>query len=222
MEAFLEASAALGLLDRVGDDSYKTSAMSSAFLVPGKPDYVGDLALHITNYWHTWGSLDRLIVEGRTELPFDNGFTDASTYWSDYMKGQHNRALSGQADNLVKSVDLSGRRKLLDLGGGAGSYSIALCKHNPELKARIIDRKEPLEIAARLVAESGLEDRIELVEGDFGEIELGNDSDVVLISGVALIVSEEECRALLRRAHEALAPGGVLVLQDFMRVDYSA
>ena len=222
VEAFLEANAALGLLDKVGDGSYKTSSMSSAFLVPGKPEYVGDLALHITNYWHTWGSLDRLIVEGRTELPFDNGFTDASTYWSDYMKGQHNRALSGQADNLVKSVDLSGSRKLLDLGGGAGSYSIALCKHNPELKARIIDRKEPLEIAARLIAESGLEDSIELVEGDFGEIDLGNDSDVVLISGVALIVSEEECRALLRRAHEALAPGGVLVLQDFMRVDYSS
>ena len=221
VEAFLEANVALGLLDKVGDDGYKCSDMSSAYLVPGKREYVGDLALHITNYWRSWGNLDRLIVEGRTELPFQNGFTDASTYWADYMKGQHNRALSGQADNLVKSVDLTGKRKLLDLGGGAGSYSMALCNANPGLRAFVIDRKEPLDIAARLVAENGLEDRIELVEGDFDKVALGNDSDVVLISGVALIVSEEECRGLFRRAYEALAPGGIIILQDFMRVDHS-
>ncbi len=220
--AFLEACVALGLLDRVGDGGYRCSAASSAHLVPGKREYVGDLALHITNYWHTWGNLDRLIVEGRTELPFQNGFTDAATYWWDYMRGQDNRATSGQADNLVRSVDLSDRRKLLDLGGGAGSYSIALCKANQGLEARVVDRKEPLEVAAGLVAENGLEDRITLVEGDFDNVELGYDSDAVLISGVVLIVSEEQCRELFRRAYETLAPGGMLILQDFMRVDYSA
>ena len=220
--AFLEAAVALGLLDKAGGNAYRCSAASSAYLVPGRREYVGDLALHITNYWHTWGNLDRLILEGRTELPFQNGFTDAATYWSDYMRGQDNRATSGQADNLVRSVDLSGRRKLLDLGGGAGSYSIALCKANPRLEAWVVDRKEPLEIAARLVAENGLEGRVKLVEGDFSEVDLGSDSDVVLISGVVLIISEEECRDLFRRAHEALAPGGMLILQDFMRVDYSA
>ena len=221
VEAFLEAGAALGLLDRAGDGSYRASQMASACLVPGKPDYVGDLVLHITNYWHTWGNLDRLIVEGRTELPFENGFTDAPTYWADYMKGQHNRAMAGQADNLVKSVDLTGRRKLLDLGGGAGSYSIALCSHNPGLEAYVIDRKEPLEIARKLIAEHGLEGRVTPVEGDFGEIDLGSDSDVVLISGVVLIKPEEECRSLFRRAYDALAPGGIVIVQDFMRVDYS-
>ena len=221
MGAFLDACVALGLLDRVGDNGYACSETSSAYLVPWKREYVGDLALHITNYWHTWGNLDRLIVEGRTELPFQNGFTDAATYWSDYMRGQDNRARSGQADNLVRSVDLTGRRRLLDLGGGAGSYSIALCRANPGLEARVIDRREPLEIAAGLVAENGLQDRVTLVEGDIDKVDLGRDSDVVLISGVALIVSEEECRALFRLAHEALVPGGMLVLQDFMRLDYS-
>ena len=58
--------------------------------------------------------------------------------------------------------------------------------------------KEPLEIAAEQIAESGLEDRIGLVEGDFDEVELGSDSDVVLISGVVLIKSESECRRVIR------------------------
>ena len=94
-------------------------------------------------------------------------------------------------------------------------------QRQPGLRAFVIDRKEPLDIAARLVAENGLEDRIELVEGDFDKVALGNDSDVVLISGVALIISEEECRSLFRRAYEALAPYGIIILQDFMRVDHS-
>ena len=220
VEAFLEAGVALGLLEK-DDDRYSNSPESAAHLVPGKQGYVGDLVLHITNYWDSWGKLDRLIVEGRTELPFENGYTDVPTYWTDYMNGQHNRAVSGQSDNLVRSVDLSGKKKMLDLGGGAGSYSIALCQHNPELTAYVVDAKEPLEIAAEQIAESGLEDRVIPVEGDFDEIELGNDSDVILISGVVLIKGEEECRRLLRRAYDALVPGGMVIVQDFMRVDFS-
>ncbi|HJO82760.1 MAG: methyltransferase [SAR202 cluster bacterium] len=218
VQAFLEACVELELAQNDGD-SFCNSPLSSSFLLPGKHEYVGDLVLHITNYWHTWGNLDRLIVEGVTELPFENGFTDAATYWTDYMKGQHNRAAAGQGQHLVNTVDLTGRRKMLDLGGGAASYSIALCGANPKLNSRVIDQREPLEIAEPLVDDAGLEDRITLVEGDFFEMDLGADSDVVLISGVVLIVSEQDCRRAFRRAYDALAPGGMIIVQDFMRID---
>jgi predicted O-methyltransferase YrrM len=221
VQAFLEACTALGLLEK-SDNTFTDSVLSSAFLVPEKQDYVGNLVLHITNYWHTWGNLDRLIREGRTELPFENGFTDAATYWKDYMEGQDNRATAGQGHNLAKSVDLTGKRKMLDLGGGAASYSIALCAANPQLTSHVIDAKEPLAIARPLVAEQNLQDRIRLVEGDFHTINLDSDNDVVLISGVVLIKSEDECRKLFHRAYNALVSGGMIIVQDFMRVDHSA
>jgi precorrin-6B methylase 2 len=221
MEAFLEACAALGLLDKQGD-RYTDSAQAAAFLVPDKPTYVGDLALHITNYWHTWGKLDQLIRKGRTELPFENGFVDAPTYWTDYMRGQHNRATAGQGAYLVQRVPLDGRRRMLDLGGGAASYSIALCAANPELRADVVDQAEPLAIARPLVEAAGLQDRITLVPGDFNTVELATDYDVALISGVVLIKSEAACRAVFRRALGALKPGGLVIVQDFMRVDHSA
>ena len=221
MGAFLEACTALGLLDKEGE-SYTDSAQAEAFLVPGKPTYVGDLVLHITNYWHTWGKLDELIKEGRAELPFENGFVDAPTYWTDYMLGQHNRATAGQNAYLVQSVQLEGRRKMLDLGGGAASYSIALCADNPELLADVVDQVEPLEVARPLVEAAGLQNRITLVPGDFNTIELASDYDVVLISGVVLIKSEAACREVFRRALGALKPGGLVIVQDFMRVDHSA
>lgn len=220
VEAFLEACTVLGLLAKTGD-AYRNADIATAFLIPDKPDYVGNLVLHITNYWHTWGNLDILIREGRTELPFENGYTDAATYWKDYMEGQHNRATAGQGQNLTQSVDLGGRHKMLDLGGGAASYSLALCEANPQLHSYVIDAKEPLAIAKPLVEAQDLQDRITLVEGDMNTIDLGKDNDVVLISGVVLIKSEDDCRRMFRRAYDALKPGGLIIVQDFMRIDHS-
>ena len=136
--------------------------------------------------------------------------------------GQHNRATAGQGEQLVKSVDLSDRCKLLDLGGGAGSYSIALCTANPDLHAVVVDQKEPLALARSLVEQHHLQNRISLQEGDFNSITLDIDYDVVLISGVVLIKSPEECKELFRRAHAALMPGGMVIVQDFMKVDNAA
>jgi hypothetical protein len=223
VQAFLEVCVALKLLDKT-DDLFTNSILASSFLMPDKPDYVGNLVLHITNYWHTWSHLDTLIREGRTGFPFENGFTHRATYWTDYMRGQHDRAVAGQGQHLAKSVDLTGRRTLLDLGGGAASYSIALCAANPQLHARVIDAKEPLAIARPLVAEHNLQARITFIEGDFHTIALGSDNDVVLISDVVLIKAEEECRTLFRRAYDALVPGGLIIVpivQNFIRIDHS-
>ena len=220
IRAFLESCVVLGLLEK-REDLYADSPVSSKFLVKGKREYVGDHALHHTNTWASWGRLDEILKEGKTLLPYETGYVDPETYWTNYMMGQHNRAASGQAHHLVKSLDLRDKRKLLDLGGGAASYSIALCGANPQLKAVVADRKEPLEIARPLVDEHNLQDRITLLEGDFFEIDLGTGYDAALISGVVLIKSEEECRRMFKLAFDHLLPGGMIIVQDYMRIDFS-
>ncbi|MSQ22340.1 MAG: hypothetical protein EXR53_03400, partial [Dehalococcoidia bacterium] len=185
VQAFLDSCGVLGLLDKQGD-RYVNSPVASQSLVPGKDKYVGDLVLHITNHWETWGRLDKLIQDGKTVRPFETGYVDAATYWRDYMWGQHNRALAGQAEQLVKTVDLGNRNRMMDMGGGAASYSIALCQANPQLKSVVIDQREPLAIARQL---AGLQKRIRLVEGDFFTVDLGRGNDVALISGVTMIKS---------------------------------
>ncbi len=228
--ALLAAADALGLVRRADQDAeptYELSDSARRYLLPDSDDYVGNLVLHITNYWHTWGNLDRLVLDGRTELPFDNGYTSEDRYWNNYMAGQHDRAVAGQGQNLAEAVDLSGRTSLLDLGGGAASYSIALCQANPDLQAVVVDAPEPLAIAEPLVAGAGLDDRIDLVPGDLFDRDLEaqvsetGDTDVVLISGVVLIKGEDDCRELFRRSHDLLVDGGLLVVQDFMRLDDS-
>lgn len=219
IQAFLDSCAALGLLEANGD-KYRTSPLCSRFLVKGKEEYVGDHALHHTNTWDSWGRLDELIMEGAPLRPYETGFVDEPTYWTNYMVGQHNRATSGQARQLVENVDLSNRHTMLDLGGGAASYSIALCSANPHLKAVVVDQKEPLAIARPLVAEHGLEDRVSFLEGSFFETDLGSGYDVALVSGVVLISSEETCRRLFELTYRVLKPGGMVIIQDYMRVDH--
>ena len=221
VRAFLEACVGLDLLEKQGN-RYANSPMAANFLVKGKREYVGDHALHHTNTWALWGRLDEIIKSGESQLPFETGYVDASTYWNNYIMGQHNRAASGQAYHLVENVDLRGRRKLVDLGGGAASYSIALCGANPDLQAVVTERKEPLSIARPLVEEHGLQDRIRLLEGDFFDLELDRDFDVALISGVVLIKSEEDCRRLIKLAYDLLLPGGLVIVQDYMRLDDSS
>lgn len=217
---FLESCVVLDLLEK-REDKYVNSPLASRFLVKGKQEYVGDHALHHTNTWASWGRLDEIIREGKTLLPYETGYVDAPTYWTDYMMGQHNRATSGQARGLVENVDLSDRRKLLDLGGGAASYSIALCDANPELNAVVLDAKEPLGIAGPLVDEHNLRSQITLREGDFLNTNLETDFDVALISGIVLIKPEEDIRRLFRIAYDALLPGGMVIVQDYMRIDHS-
>lgn len=220
VKAFLESCTVLDLVERQGD-KYNNSALTSRFLVKDREEYVGDHALHHTNTWASWGRLDEIIKEGKTLLPYETGYVDADTYWSNYMMGQHNRATSGQASQLVQNVDLSNRSKLVDLGGGAASYSIALCGANPQLKSVVVDHKEPLSIARPLVAEHNLQDRISFQEGNAFEADLEQDYDVALISGVVLITSEEDNRRMFKLAYDVLAPGGMVIVQDYMRLDHS-
>ena len=217
-QAFLDCCVVLDLLI-FSDEKFTNSPTASDFLVKGKDSYVGDHAIHHTNTWASWGRLDEVIKEGKTLIPFETGFVDEATYWNDYMIGQHNRATSGQAVQLVQSVDLGGKRNLIDLGGGAASYSIALCQANAQLKAVVVDQKEPLIVAKTFVEQNNLTDRISLVEGSFFEADIGAGYDVCLISGVVLISPDEDCRKLFKVAFDILEAGGLVIVQDYMRLD---
>ena len=71
-----------------------------------------------------------------------------------------------------------------------GNYSIALCQAYPNLKVCILDAKEPLELAKKLLEEKNLSDRVVLKEGNFHTLGLDADYDIVLICGVICITSD--------------------------------
>jgi ubiquinone/menaquinone biosynthesis C-methylase UbiE len=105
---------------------------------------------------------------------------------------------------------------MLDVGGGSGAYAIAFAQANPQLRVEVFDQPAVLAIAQRHIRETGIEDRVSTRVGDLRTDEFGGGYDLVLISAICHMLSEEENRNLLARAFRALAPGGRVVIQDFL------
>ncbi len=78
----------------------------------------------------------------------------------------------GIAPRIAKEIDLSGRKHLLDLGGGPGTYAIHFCLENPTLKATIADLSTTRPFAEKTIERFNLSDRIDFVPNNYLEDDL--------------------------------------------------
>ncbi len=108
---------------------------------------------------------------------------------------------------------------MLDVGGGSGAFSIALCTHNPRLHATVLDFPAVVDMARSYRDEAGLAARIELLPGDAVHTPWPADQDVVLLSYLLSALSDTEIDVVLAKANDSLVPGGLLIVHDFMLDD---
>ncbi len=119
------------------------------------------------------------------------------------------------ADPIAAAVSLpSNARRLLDVGGGHGLYSIAFCRRFPVLSATIFDLPEALASARENAAATHIDDRISLQPGDYRTDSLGEGYDAALLFSILHAHRPDENLALLRKVAHALNPGGVVVVLD--------
>jgi L-tyrosine C(3)-methyltransferase len=109
---------------------------------------------------------------------------------------------------LLHQVDYSEVNTLLDVGGGDAVNAIALARAHPHLKVTVFDLEGAVEVARDNIAAAGLADRIDVVVGDMFGDPMPDGFDLVLFAHQFVIWSPEQNQALLKRAYEALAPGG--------------
>src|SRR5208337_2973758 len=130
-----------------------------------------------------------------------------------FSSAQHTGSL-GPARLMAKRVDLKDRRKLLDVGGGSGAYSISFCATNPQLSATILDFPQTVDTAKRYAREAGLADRIGNLAGNAVTTDWPDGHDVVLMSYVWSAVGADDIAILARRAFDALPSGGLVLVHD--------
>jgi SAM-dependent methyltransferase len=209
----LTACVALGLLARDGE-RYANAPASATYLVRTSPAYFGDyFRFQVSRQiYPTLMHLDAALRGERVDFYAqlrDPGEARAFTI------AQHSGSL-GPAHVVARLVDLAGARRLLDVGGGSGAFSIVLCERTPGLASTIIDLPGVAAVGRVLVGERGLADRIAFVEGDARTVEWPQPNDAVLMSYLLSAVSEPAARGLLAKAGKALAPGGRLLVHDFV------
>ena len=214
----LTALTSLGLLERTAA-GWVNSPAARDFLVSGAPGDLGDyLRFQIDRQMYPFmHNLSDALRGRRDAVPFE----DYEAWFGDagearlYSESQHTASVS-LGPLAAALVDLSACRKLLDVGGGSGAFSIGLCQVNPQLQATILDFPSVIEVAREFVARAGLEARFAFVPGNALKTEWPDGQDAVLFSYVSGSVSAEGVEDLYRRAHRALVPGGVVVIHDFM------
>lgn len=209
---FLNACIGLSLLERRGDD-YCNSALSQALLVPGSPAYLGNALRYSDDLYGTWGQLEQALREDQPQLPASNYLGDDPVQTRHFVYAMHDRAL-GIGRALLELVDLSGRRQLLDIGGGPGTYSALLVQRYPQLRAQVLELPGVAAIARDILATMGVGERVTLLPGDYLATPFPTGNDVVLLSGVLHRETAATCQALLARACASLQPGGLLLISD--------
>jgi cyclopropane fatty-acyl-phospholipid synthase-like methyltransferase len=127
----------------------------------------------------------------------------------------HSRAL-GIGRAVVPLLDLAGRRRALDVGGGPGTYSVLIAEAHPGLECVVLDLPPVTAIATELIETAGLTGRVQTLAGDYHVTAFPLGVDAVLFFGVLHQENPDAIRGLLRRAHEALAPGGIVYVLDMM------
>jgi len=123
------------------------------------------------------------------------------------------------APKVVKALDLSGRKRLLDLGGGPGTYAIQFCLENPGLSAVIFDLPGTRPFAEKTVERFGLSGRVGFAAGDFNEDPLPSGFDVAWLSQILHGEGPEDGVRLVAKAAKALLPGGILLIHEFLLED---
>jgi ubiquinone/menaquinone biosynthesis C-methylase UbiE len=221
LRTLLASLVALGLVTRDGE-TFANAPASARYLVRGAPAYFGDYYRFQVSrqLYPAMTRLDAGLAGDDAGLLFggEEGMMADATEAEMFSRAQH-AGSAGPAMMLARGFDLAGRRRLLDVAGGTGAFSIALCRRNPDLRAIILDFPNVAALAHAYVAESGLSDRIATIGGNALSTAWPAGQDVVLMSYLLSAVADADIDTLFAKAAAALAPGGVLLLHDFMLDD---
>lgn len=210
-EMLLNALAAIGLLAKE-DAVFRCTPVAARYLAAGSPDNAQPALLHTVHLWPRWSTLTECVRRGTSVGARETGGED----WTEAFIAAMHRNAAERAPQVVRAVDASGVRRMLDIGGGSGAYSIAFAQANPELRAQILDVGAVVPIAQRHIREAGVAERVTTRVGDLRTDSFGTGYDLVFASAICHMLSPEENADLMRRAFAALAPGGRMVIQDFI------
>lgn len=209
MRLLLQALAGFGLL-RQKAGRYWNTALGLRVLDAHSPHAITNLLWLLNHHWSDWSGMTRAIRRGRSGWA---PVTKTAEFRRRFALAMQERS-HVLAPPTVASFRLPRQAaRFLDLGGGAGSYAIALAQGYPTLRGLVVDQS--VAVARRLIRQQGLRDRLQVQEGDLFTVPLPTGFDVALLSNVLHDFDEKENRRLLRRAYKALRPGGKIFIVEY-------
>ncbi len=207
LAVLLDALTAFGLLRKTGS-RYRNADVASSFLTDG-PRSQASILLHQRDCWRDWSRLEETVRGGRKGRPAGGDEHE------NFIRGMEDNARE-RAARVAAKFRLRPGERLLDLGGGPGTYAAEWARRYPGASVTLFDTRGTIRITRRILGEKGASGAVRLLEGDFLADGIGGPYDFIWISHILHAYSESDCRAILRKARRALAPGGRVAVQEFL------
>ncbi len=212
-EMLLNALVSMGLLVK-HDRVFATTPVTGRFFVAGKPDDARAATLHQATLWRTWSRLTEVVRTGTVAAHQEMG--ERGDDWTVPFIAAMHRNATERSKAVVGAIGVEGVRRMLDVGGGSGAYSIAFARASAALEAVVFDLPTVVPIAEGHIRAAGLGDRVRARTGDLRTDDLGGGFDLVFVSAICHMLDEDENAGLIARCFSALAPGGRIVIQEFI------
>jgi len=207
----LDCLVSFGLLEKQ-DGRYRVSE-EGKLLSSHHPETLLPAVRHMVNLWDSWGNLAHIIKNGPDlqRKPIEEQLSERHV--KSFLGAMHTIA-RGLSREIAEFYDASPYKRLLDIGGGLGTYTIAFLKKNPYMTGVIFDMENVIPMTRETIQKEGLGDRVELVAGDFYKDELPTGCDLALLSAIIHQNSPEQNVELYAKIYRALNPGGVVLIRD--------
>lgn len=216
---FLRLLAGLGLLVEEGG-RYRNATGADRYLVSGQQNYVGGFLRGAKNSLYlVWGGLAEALRTGEPRKAagsFEMLLNDPN------LLGQYVRMLDGLTQvlgpRIIDAFDWSGCRSVADIGGCRGNLAAQLVKAHPHLEARVFELPQLETHFDEHLTETGLTGKVRFQAGDFFTDPLPA-ADVLVLGHVLPEWNARQRESLIRKAYQAVLPGGTLLIYDRMLDD---
>jgi ubiquinone/menaquinone biosynthesis C-methylase UbiE len=210
----LDALCAFGLATKSGG-SYGLTPLSAEYLVKGKDSYMGAM-MESDLMWDSWTHLTDIVKNGQPEKRVESK-KDAEAFFPTLVRSLHvmNKEPARRTAEILK-----GAKSVLDVACGSGIWGISCAEADKSVKMTASDFPGVLEVTKEYAKKHGVADRVDYLPGDLKTVDYGKEKfDAAILGNIVHSEGEKSSRALFKKLHAALKPGGKCVIVDMVPND---
>lgn len=208
----------LELLTHPKPGHYQLTPEADAFLVRGRPAYLGGFFRHAsTQLIPKWLGLTEIVRTGQPTAAV-NAEGDGAAFFQQFVEDifpLSRRAAMGLADHL-KLAEATSPVSVLDLAAGSGVWGVSLAEKSQQVRVTAVDWDGVIPVTKRVAERHGVGDRFTFVAGDLDSAEFGKGHHIATLGHILHSEGIERSKSLLKKTFAALAPGGTIAIAEWL------
>ena len=218
LKILLNGLVGLELLTKPHAGHFALTPEADAFLVGGRPAYLGGFFRHTSSQLiPRWLGLTDIVRTGKPAKPV-NTEGEGAAFFEQFVEDIF--PLSRQAAiGFAEKVGLPAATapvSVLDVGAGSGVWGVSLAERSPQVRVTAVDWPDVLKVTRRVAQRHGVADRFTFSPGDFSTADFGSGHQYATIGHILHSEGPARSRQLLKKVFAALAPGGTAVISEWL------